>query len=156
MADTVAASAKTRAIARNDHGNTKRGRDEQAVYDRVRQEYIEVNDKFSFYTGTVQKNSKVDGKSAVLKFARNLPICSCHVITEDVTQSTRLTAKGGVDTSYSLKDEALIYTPKQIWSDYLTKIVPMSALESPRDGGSGFTPAEAASALCCLSRGLSS
>ena len=54
MADTVAASAKARAIATNDHGNTKRELDEQAVYDRVRQEYIEVNDKFSFYTETIQ------------------------------------------------------------------------------------------------------
>ncbi len=81
----------------------------------------------------------MDGKAAVLKFARNLPICSCHVRTEDVTQSTRHNAKGGVDTTYSLKDDALIYTPKQIWSAYLNAIVPISALESPRDRGTGFT-----------------
>ena len=52
MADAKAACAKFAAIARNDHGNTKRGRDDQAVYDRVRQEYIEVHGKFSFYTKT--------------------------------------------------------------------------------------------------------
>ena len=80
---------------------------------------------------------------AVLKFARPLPLCSCHVRTEDVTISTRTTAKGEVETRYSLKDDALIYTPKQIWQDYLNKVVPISALESPRDRGSGFTPAAA-------------
>ena len=139
VADTVATSAKTSAIARNDHGNTKRERDEQAVYDRVRQQHIEVNDKFSFYTETVQYQSKVEGKPPLLKFARHLPICSCHVRTEDVIQSTRTNANGGVETTYSLKDDALIYTPNQIWSAYLTAIVPISALESPRDRGSGFT-----------------
>ena len=92
MADANAACAKFAAIARNDHGNTKKARDEQAVYDRVRQEYIEVHDKFSFYTETVHCDSKVVGKSPVLKFARPLPLCSCHVRTEDVTISTRTTA----------------------------------------------------------------
>ena len=139
VADTRAASAQTSAIARNDHGNTKTDRDEQDVYDRVRQEYIEANDKFSFYTDTVHCDSKVDGKSTKLKFARILPICSCHVRTEDVTQSPY----GEVETRYSLKAEALIYTPNQIWQDYLTTIVPISALESPRDRGSGFTPVAA-------------
>ena len=80
----------------------------------------------------------------MLKFARMLPICSCHVCTEDVTLSrTRTTAKGEVETRYSLKDDALIYTPKQIWQDYLTKVEPISALKSPRDRGSGFTPVAA-------------
>ena len=139
-ADTVAASAKTSAIARNDHGNTKKERDEQAVYDRVRRQHIEVNDKFSFYTETVHCQSKVEGKPPLLQFARHLPICSCHIRTEDVIQSTRRNAKGGVETTYSLKDDALIYTPKQIWSAFLNAIVPISALESPRDRGSGFTP----------------
>jgi len=143
VADTRAAFAKTSAITRNDHGNTKTEHDKQAVYDRVRQEYIEVHDKFSFYTETVHCDSKVDGKSTVLKFARILPICSCHVRTIDVTQSTRSNAKGEVETRYSLKDEAIIYTPNQMWQDYLTKIVPISALESPRDRGSGFTPVAA-------------
>ena len=132
MADTVAAYAKASAIARNDYGNTKRERDEQAVYDRVRQEYIEANDKFSFYAQTVHYHSKVDGKSPVLKFARNIPICPRHVRAEDVTQSTRHTAKDRVVTSYSLKDEAIIYTPERIQSGYLITIVPISALESPR------------------------
>ena len=80
----------------------------------------------------------VDGKPPLLQFARRLPICSCHVRTEDVIQSTRTNAKGGVETTYSLKDDALIYTPKQIWSAYLNVIVPISALERPRDRGSGF------------------
>ena len=81
----------------------------------------------------------MDGKSTKLKFARILPICSCNVRTEDVTQSPY----GEVETRYSLKAEALIYTPNQIWQDYLTTIVPISALESPRDRGSGFTPVAA-------------
>ena len=143
VADTRAEFAKTSAIARNDHGNTKTERDKQAVYDRVRQEYIEVHDKFSFYTETVHCDSMVDGKSPVLKFAHKLPICSCHVRTDDITQSTRSNAKSEVETRYSLKAEALIYTPNQIWQDYLTTIVPISALESPRDRGSGFTPVAA-------------
>ena len=138
-ADVVADDAKTTTMARNVHGNTITERDVQAAYDRARQEYIEVHDKFSFYTETVQCESKVVGKPAVLKFARYLPICSCHVRTEDVTLSTRLDAKGKEETRYSLKDDALIYTPKQIWTDYITTVVPISKLESPRDRGSGFT-----------------
>ena len=130
-------------MARNDHGNTMKERSEQAAYDRARQEYIEVHDKFSFYTATVQNKSKVDGKSPMLKFARILPICSCHVRTEDVTQSTRVTAEGEEETRYSLNDEALIYTPNQICTNYLAKVVPIAALESPRDRGTGFTPAAA-------------
>ncbi len=142
-ADVVADAAKTAAIARNGHGNTITERDVQAEYDRARQEYIEVHDKFSFYTETVQNKSKVDGKSPVLKFARYLPICSCHVRTEDVTELTRENAQGVKETRYSLKDDAIIYTAKQIWNDHQTKVIPISALESPRDRGSGYTPAAA-------------
>ena len=142
-ADEVAVAAKTNAIATNGHGNTITERDVQAEYDRARQEYIEVHDKFSFYTETVQNKSKVDGKSPVLKFARYLPICSCHVRTEDVTELTRENTQGVKETRYSLKDDAIIYTAKQIWNDHQTKVIPISALESPRDRGSGYTPAAA-------------
>ena len=61
-ADALADAAKTAAMARNDHGNTMKERSEQEAYDRARQEYIEVHDKFSFYTETVQKISNVDGE----------------------------------------------------------------------------------------------
>ena len=142
MAETVAADAKAITLARNDYGNTKKVRDEEVVYDRVLQEYIEANDKFSFYTETVNCDSKVDGKPTVLKFARMLPICSCHVRTEDVTISTRTTEKGE-ETRYSLNADFLIYTPNQIWVNYLAKVVPIAALESPRDRGTGFTPVAA-------------
>ena len=142
-ADEVAVAAKTTAMATNGHGNTIKERNVQAAYDRARQEYIEVHDKFTFYTETVQNNSKVDGKPPILNFARILTICSCHVRTEDVTELTHHNAQGEKETRYSLKDDALIYTPKQILNDHQTKVIPISALESPRDRGSGFTPVAA-------------
>ena len=105
----------------------------QDAYDRASQNYIEVNDKFLYFTLTEEIPSKISGKPDLKRFARKVPICACHVRFEDVTATN---TRAGM--TYSLNDDALIYTPKQMYQLYLSKVVPPAELESPRDRGTGM------------------
>ena len=122
------------ATAKNAHPLTLMSCNIQDAYDRAHQNYIDVHDKFLYFTLTEEVPSKIAGKPNLKRFIRRVHICSCHVRFEDVTA---MKTRAGM--TYSLNDDALIYTPKQMYQLYLNKVVPPAELKSPRDRGTGFT-----------------
>jgi hypothetical protein len=103
----AAAAGAEAATAKNAHCLTIVTCNIQDAYDRAQQDYIDVHDKFLYFTLTEELLSKIPGKPNLKRFVRRVPICSCHVRFDDVDAIETRTGM-----TYSLHDDALIYTPK--------------------------------------------